>query len=435
MKLNVKTPALATLLLFFSTLAPAEGPEILSAERAGLSTARLARLDQSMQAYVDRNEVAGVVVLLARKGKIVHLKSFGMADAEAGIDMKNDTMFRIASMTKAITSVAMLMLYEEGKFLLDDPVSGYIPEFKDPQVLVVHKPEDNKPEPYTLEPARSEITIRHLLNHTAGITYGFWGEPYISEMYRKAGISDGISQTNGTIGAMVKKLAQLPLVNHPGEQWHYGLNTDVAGYLVEYFSGQTLAEFFQQRIFQPLGMKDSYFFLPANKVDRLAGVYVPRAGGGIEKLPDELQTDGPVIYSASYHYKGPRTYYSGGGGLVSTAEDYYRFLQMLLNQGELGGKRLLGRKTVELLNSNQIGDLNIFNKGYKFGLGLALHEGPAVSGRIGSTGEFRWGGFFNTGFWVDPHEDFIFIILTQTRRIVTDIQDKFRVLAYQAITD
>ena len=349
--------------------------------------------------------------------------------------MENDAIYRIASMTKAITSVALMMLYEEGKFLLDDPVSKYIPEFKDPKVLIVYRPEDSRFQSYTLEPAKSEITIRQLLTHTSGISYGFWGRPYIAEMYRKAGISDGLVQTDGTIGDMVKKLAKMPLISQPGEVWHYGLSLDVAGYLVEYFSGQTLQDFFHERIFAPLGMKDTYFFLPQDKIKRLTQVYVPKEGGGIAKLPEEIQTEGDTIYSTSYHYKGPQTYFSGGAGLVSTADDYYRFLQMMLNRGELNGHRLLGRKTVELMTVNQIGDLKTFTKGYKFGLGFAVHQGPEYSGRIGSAGEYRWGGFFNTGFWVDPEEDLICIVMTQTRRILTDIQDKFRVMSYQAIVD
>lgn len=403
-------------------------------ERVALSSERLKRLDSQLAAAVSNQEVAGGVAMIIRGGEVAYLHAFGMADRENGKDMDTDSIFRIASMTKAITSIAVMMLFEEGHFLLDDPVAKYLPVFdREMQVLVANGDQ------YSLVPAVKAITIRHLLNHTSGISYGFLGEPHIADMYARAGISDGLTQTEGTIGEMVNNLTALPLVNQPGEQWHYGLNTDVLGYLVEVISGQTLAAFFRTRIFEPLDMSDTHFFIPANKEERLATLYTPNTNGGISRLGEDPMTIGTALFSASYHYKGPRTYFSGGAGLASTATDYGRMLQMLLNGGELGDTRLLSRKTVELMTSNQIGDLSIDppeDPITRFSLGFSVDGGPAVSGQIGSPGVYAWGGFFNTTYWVDPDEALIAILMTQLYpNDDSDIQEKFRNLVYQTIID
>lgn len=411
--------------------APQIGLPSVAPEKVGLSTDRLERIDKVMQQYVDEKKIAGVVTLVARRGKVAHLGTYGMADIEADKPMQANAIFRIASMTKPITSVAVMMLYEEGHFLLSDPISKYIPEFKNPQVLMPSSAGDS----YTTEPAKAEITIRQLLSHTSGISYLFMGREHIAELYRKAGISDGLVQTEGTIGDNVRRLAGLPLFSQSGEAWEYGLSVDVLGYFIEVISGMSLDGFFRERIFKPLRMEDTYFYLPEDKVSRLAALYSPVPDGGLDEFPETPVEFGYLVMSSTYHYSGPRTYYSGGGGLVSTASDYARFLQMMINGGELEGVRLLSRKTVETMTTSHIGDFGIWG-GSKFGLGFGIYPGPGESGTLNSAGSYNWGGIFNTGFSVDPREEFISIIMTQLYpNDQSDIGDKFSVLAYQAIVD
>ena len=384
-----------------------------------------------MQSYVDDKLLAGSLVLLVRHGKVVYLRGFGDMDRERGKPMREDTIFRIASMTKAVTSVAVMMLFEEGRFLLEDPVHKYIPAFKGPRVLVTAPGGGD----YELVPATREITIRDLLRHTSGISYGFLGGEQIGRLYSEAGVSNGLIQTEGTIGEMVERIAAQPLLSQPGEAWVYGLNTDVLGYLVEILSGQTLAAFLQERIFTPLRMTDTHFFLPADKVARLAALYRP-TDAGIERTPNGRQKVGAAVFSGDYHYSGPTSYFSGGAGLASTIGDYARFLQMVLNGGELDGVHLLGRKTVELMTVNHIGDLETLVPGHGFGLGFSIHKGPGVTGGIESTGTFGWGGFFHTNYWVDPQERMFGLFMSQIfPGDHSDAQQRFRTLAYQAIVD
>ncbi|MFC1693949.1 serine hydrolase domain-containing protein [Candidatus Latescibacterota bacterium] len=423
---------LIVLILVLSPAVSGQGLPAVSPEEVGLSGERLERIDTVVEQYIDENKVAGVVALVARKGKIAHLKAFGMSDIEAKKPMRTDTIFRMASMTKPITTVAVMMLYEEGHFLLNDPLSKFIPEFRDMKVLVPSSPGEASSRPYTLVPAKNEITILNLLNHTSGITYGIKGHEHIARLYSKAGISDGLTQTEGTIGDTVKKMAKMPLVNHPGEAFHYGLSIDVLGYFVEVISGMPLDEFFRERIFKPLGMKDSYFFLPDDKVSRLAALYESTADGGIRRAPEFPVVQGYTIHSSNYHYQGPRTYFSGGAGIVSTIDDYTRFLQMILNGGELEGARLLSRKSVELMTNNSLGDL--WNEKEKFGLGFGIRPLNGHFDELGTAGTYRWSGYFGTNFWVDPEEEMIMIILTQLRPR-TNLNSKFKVLAYQAVVD
>ena len=398
-----------------------------------LSAERLGRIDRAVQDSIKRNEIAGGVALVARRGKVAYLRSFGMMDREAKKPMARDTIFRIASMTKAITSTAVMILVEEGRLGLNDPVSKYLPEFKEMKVLVPS--EDNTS--YTLVPEERPITVRHLLTHTSGIDYRFNNNEHLAELYVKAGISDGLSQTQGTIGDMVKKLAKLPLLHQPGERWTYSLSIDVLGRLVEVASGQPLDRFFAERIFGPLGMPDTQFFLPKEKTARLAAVYTPTKDGNIRKLGDqEVITTGPLVWSASYHYRGPRTYFSGGAGLSSTVHDYWRFLQMFLNGGTLKSNRILSRKTVELMTVNHTGNFETFQEGEGFGLGFAVHLGPGKSGQYGSVGDYSWGGFFYTTFWADPKEELIGILMTQLRpNNHSDLLEKFRTVVYQSVAD
>ncbi len=419
------------LLLFAGSVASQSLPQALP-EDVGFSADRLTRIGAQIEYAIDERQIAGAVAMVARDGRVAYFERFGMADIDDGEAMQIDTLFRLASMTKPITSLAVMMLYEEGHFLLNDPVSRYLPELAEPDVIVM----DANGE-YGTEPAQAEISIHDLLTHTSGIGYRFLasGEPRatISNLYVEAGISDGLIQTDGRIEQLPRLLGELPLLFEPGTAFSYGLNTDVLGRLIEVVSGLSLAEFFEQRIFLPLGMNDTRFFLDADQAERLAGVYNNAADGSLVELGTEPQVAGPLTYSANFHYEGPQSYYSGGAGLVSTASDYARFLQMLLNGGELDGVRLVGPRTVEFMTRNQIGEMNV-SPGVKFGLGFGIVVDPGLTGETQSEGNYYWGGFFNTNFFVDPGERMFAILLTQRfPPDATNIQDKFVAAVYQAI--
>jgi CubicO group peptidase (beta-lactamase class C family) len=402
-----------------------EGPPRAKPEEVGVSSERLARIHTAMQRYVDRGEVAGVVTLVARRGRVIHLDSVGYRDAKAKAAMTDDTIFRIASMTKPITSVALMMLFEEGHFLLSDPVSKWLPEFADPKVALPAPPGERIDVPYTTVPAKRPITVKHLLTHTAGLPNAYRG--LTQPLYLKTATSQAAGDT---MADAVGRLAKLPLNFQPGEAWEYGPATDVAGRLVEVISGQTLDEYFRKRIFEPLGMRDTYFYLPASKVDRFAALYRP----GPDKKAELAEAPGPN----SRWVKEPHVYFSGAGGLVSTAADYFRFQQMMLNGGELDGTRLLGRKTVELMTTNHTGDLPIWltGPGYGFGLGYSVVRDVGASGLPASAGTYSWGGAFCTYFWVDPAEEMIGILMAQVRPYNhLNIRQEFQVLACQAIVD
>lgn len=374
-------------------------------EKAGGSTRVIPRYTfeaarEVLDKAVDQGGILGAVGLVAVGGRVVFREAFGRRDIDDDVPMREDTIFRIASMTKPITSVAVLMLHEEGRFQLDAPIARFIPEFEHPEIVVRST---NDPREFERVPAQREITIRHLLTHTSGISYGFSDVPPLTRLYAEAEVSDGLVQTEGTIGQGIRRLAKQPLLHEPGTAWKYGLSTDVLGRLVEVVSGKTLAKFFEEDIFAPLGMKDTHFFLPEEKVSRLASVYRLR-DGNLRELPVEPIEEGPVVFSASYHYQGPRTYFSGGAGLVSTVDDYYRFCQMLLNGGELDGARLLEPETVREMTTNQIGELSVGDG--KFGFGFSIETKDTV-------GAFGWGGFFFTSFWIDPESEAIGIFMAQ----------------------
>ena len=312
---------------------------LVAPEKCGLSSDRLKTIDRVLNKYVTQKEVAGGVALIARKGQVGYLKSFGMKDIETNQPMTNDAIFRIASMTKAITNVAVMILFEEGYFSLDDPISKFIPEFSEMQVMAI----DTAKKTYKLEKARGLITIRHLLNHTSGLTYDFIGQEYIHDIYVENNIYSGLGATTGTIEDMVKRLAKLPLVNHPGEKFQYGLNMDVLGYLIEKISGKPFDKFLSERIFVPLRMTDTYFYPPNEKLNRLATLYGLDTSGQLEKIKGEVKS-GSIIYSDHTTHASNKTYFSGGAGLVSTATDYFKFLQMLLNDGVYNNKRILAQK-------------------------------------------------------------------------------------------
>lgn len=407
---------------------PAIGQSVVVHEESGLSLEKLQTIDRILNEYVDKEKVAGGVALIARKGQIGYLKAFGMKDLDSKQPMKTDDIFRIASMTKAITVAGTMMLFEDGYFTLDDPLSKFIPEFSEMQVMV----KDTVNKSYTLEKAKSQITIRQLLTHTSGLTYDFFSQPYISEIYTQNNIYNGLGESEGTIGDMVKRLAKLPLKNHPGERFQYGMNMDVLGYLIEIISGQTFDEYLRDNIFEPLQMNNTYFYLPKQKKDRIATLY------GFNSLGKPIKLEGTS--DDGYHsdfdvHESNKTYFSGGAGLFSTAEDYYKFLQMLLNNGFYNNKKLLSRKTIELMTSEQTGDKFYWWKGHGFGFGFAISRGPMFTGNPGSEGTYSWVGYFATNFWVDPQEELIGIFLTQLNPRKNDMDVKFKNLMYQAINE
>lgn len=399
-----------------------------SAESVGMSSERLARIDSMCANAVKNGSVPGVVALIARNGKIVLWKAYGMADNQAARSMKKDDIFRIASQTKAITSTAVMMLWEEGKFQLDDPISKYIPELKNPQVLNTFHYDDTT---YTTTSAKSEITIRQLLTHTSGIGYGMIdGDERMRMIYKKAGITDLFTTKNITIGESVKKLAKLPLHSEPGEKYTYSEGLDVLGYFIEVVSGMPFDVFLKTRIFDPLGMNDTRFYQPENKAGRLVAVQQKNKNGQWEKYP-------VTFYDPDYPVKGAKTFFSGGAGLSSTAKDYATFLQMYLNGGEYNGVRLLSRTTVDLIMADQ--NLKVWEKDADYHLGLAFsveNQGGHDKGNKGSIGTFGWGGYFNTQYFADPKEKVIGIIMKQTQGPVNDETGwKFRQMIWQTIDD
>jgi CubicO group peptidase (beta-lactamase class C family) len=398
-----------------------------SPESVGLSSERLGRIAAAVDQSIKDKEIAGAVTMVVRRGKVAWLKPQGMLDREAGRAMPADALFRICSMTKPITSVAVMMLYEEGRFQLGDPISKYLPEFKNPKVLV--KPA-NGGTAYSI-PATREITIRDLLRHTSGLTYNWNAD--LGKMYDDANVATGLLEYDGTIADNVKRLAAQPLLFNPGERWEYSLGVDVLGRLVEVVSGMPLDEFFKKRIFEPVGMKDTYFYVPQDKVNRLAVAYGVFEGKEATRFPDKPVVDGLLTYDASYPVAGPKKLFSGGGGLVSTAEDYARFCQMMLDNGMVNGKRLLSRKTVELMTHDQLGKIG---PDQGFGLGFGVDGVKAPIDELGSPGEYGWGGFFYTSFTIDPKEQMIVIFMAQLHPAGdVSIQNRVKTLVYEAVND
>ncbi|MBX2929404.1 MAG: beta-lactamase family protein [Saprospiraceae bacterium] len=411
------------ILLLWAGLAVAQVLQAAKPESVKMSSERLQHIDRTVQAYIDSSYIPGAVALIVRDGKVAYHKAFGYADVEARKPLERDAIFRIASQTKAVTSIAVMMLYEEGRFLLDDPVSKYIPAFAKPQVLQQYNAQDTT---YSTLPAKREITIRDLLTHTSGIGYAGIGTPEAKAIYAKHDIPSGIGTPNGDLGAAINRLAALPLMHQPGERFTYGLNTDVLGYFVEVVSGMSLDAFFHKRIFEPLGMKDTYFYLPAAKHARLTRLYTENSNKKILAFPNIGGLD------PDFH-KLAGTFYSGGAGLASTAYDYAIFLQMLLNGGEYNGRRLLSPAAVRMITTNQIGDLQVGVR--KFGLGFAIATEEEAARIPYSVGTFDWGGAFATTYWADPQERIIGVIMTQKYpNSYGDLNNKFKVLVYQAVT-
>ena len=398
----------------------AQGLPNATPESLGMSADRLQRLSTVMKQAVDEGQVSGLVTLVARKGRVVHFQSYGELDRETHVPMPKDAIFRIASMSKAITSVAVVMLMEEGKILMGDPVSKFIPAYQNTTVAV---PGATVSAELTSVPARRQITIRDLLTHTAGLSYGTGA---LEAQYKARDVFMWyFADKNEPIGVTMERLASLPQAAQPGERWVYGFATDLLGAVVEKASGLTLDQFFRTRIFEPLKMVDSSFYLPEAKVSRFATVY-SYAPTGLTRAPDPGRGQGDYV-------TGPRKSFSGGAGVLSTASDYARFLQMLLNGGELDGVRLLGPKSVQMMISNQVG--NLYEDGrLGFGLGFEIVEHVGRSGRPGSVGEFSWGGAYYTKFWVDPVEKVVAVFMTQLLPSQGPrLQEQFRMLVNQSI--
>ena len=396
---------------------------VSKAEDVGISSERLKRIHPMIQSHVDAKDYSGAVTLVSRKGKVVHFEAHGMADVEGGKEMRTDTLFRLASMTKPMTAVSILMLLEEGKLVLSDPVSKFIPEYKNPQLAVWTLPNDPAGAGLRLVPAAREITIRDLLSHTSGLANGFEGPA--GDYVRKANLPRG-----GSLDERVKRLAKLPLNFQPGTQWEYspGTGFDTLGRVVEILSGMSLEQFFQARIFQPLGMKDTFFTVPASRLGDVTVAYT-KGDGGLVRPPAAAAVAEPG-----------GQYFSGAGGLTGSAADYLLFGQMLLNGGQLNGARLLSRKTVELMTSVATGDLDLRNyagdqvlKGYGFGLGVRVRRSTGENGWMGSVGDYGWAGALGTYFWIDPKEQLIGIVMIQTRN--TRLRMEYPNLVYQAVSD
>ncbi|MGI9233796.1 MAG: serine hydrolase domain-containing protein [Woeseiaceae bacterium] len=391
----------------------------------GLVSDRLGRIDTAIDAEVAAKRIPGAVALIVKNGEIAYHKSFGFADIDSEKPMQSDSIFRIASMTKAVTSVAVMTLYEQGRFQLNDPVAKYIPEFAN---MAVISELDEQGEVGNTVPATKPILIVDLLTHSSGIGYPFIPGK-LQSTYEAAGIIDGLTIENITLASQMKLLAQQPLLFEPGSKFAYGLSTDVLGYLIEVVSGKSLDQYFADEIFQPLGMTDTYFYLPESKADRLVTLYNDLDGVGlVEHQGSDIAGD---ENDALYPIIGAKTYFSGGAGLSSTAADYARFLQMLLNDGELDGVRILGRKTVELMRTGRVdwdGD-NVAD----FGLGFVVVSDIGKRGELSSVGAYAWGGAFDTTFWIDPAENLIGVYMSQARPTKSTMSSRFGTLVYQAL--
>ena len=390
-------------------------------ENQGVSSDRLDRIDTYLNKAIEKNQIPGAVALIRRNNKIIYNKAFGYSDVENKIMYSTDDIFRIASMTKAVTSLAVLMLWEEGGFNLDDPIEKYIPEFKNLKILTDFNQTDST---YLSKPAKNKISIRHLLTHTSGIGYGVIDQDArFNAMYKKNSIVDLFTTDSINIESNVKKLAQLPLHHEPGEAFTYGESLDVLGYFIEVISQKSLDVFFKERIFEPLEMKDTYFYLPTTHQDRLVPVQTKKDGFWTKYQGD--------FYDTNYPVKGAKTFLSGGAGLSSTTADYSNFLQMFLNKGSFNGKQILGKKTVELVHINQNSHIPDSSIGLAFGL---VSEKDQALGGKGSAGTITWGGYFNTSYFADPVENITGIVFKQTREIEEEYTSvEFRTLVYQSL--
>jgi CubicO group peptidase (beta-lactamase class C family) len=414
----------AWLLPFATIVASSMAGDLPRAEPAqvGLDAARLDQASALFRQAVEKKEIAGAVLLVARHGKVAYLEAIGKQDVEANVAMSPGTVFRIASMTKPVTSVATMALADEGKLDLSDPISKFLPEFRFMKVALPRRragggtpAAGDSGEEFELVQAYRPITVRDLLMQTSGICYRFANRPILGRLYAEAGICDGLTPSEISLEENVRRIAALPLIHQPGTAWEYGLNTDVLGRLVEVASGRPLGSFIDQRILRPLKMTETHFLLPEAECGRLAALYEPGPDGKIRRVADGPTVKGPLIYSADAAYRQRPGYFSGGAGLLSTAGDYARFLQMLLNRGELDGARVLRPETVDAMTRDQTEGLplSIPVHGFAFGYGFGIATGPPADGKKDPAGTFSWGGIYYTDFWVDPRDEVIGVMMTQ----------------------
>lgn len=389
--------------------------------------------------HVEEELIAGASALVLQDGEVSYRDHVGWMDFRNEIPMSDSTLFRIASMTKAVTSAAVMLLYEEGQLSLSDPVSEYIPAFSNPVVVVGWDTSSSGTvTPKTIS-AKREITIHDLLSHTSGLSYNFMSGENFASLYQQAGVTDGLTQIDITLDQNIERLAELPLMYQPGTRWHYSLSHDVLGRVIEIVSGESLDKFFQEHIFRPLDMNNTHFFISRDKVDRLATLYTIDSEQKITPTGEEPIRAGNLVYSSDFHYQGPKKYYSGGAGLVSTINDYGRFLQMLLNGGELEGTHLLKPGSVKTMTQNQIETLTISpftGHGDKFGYGFGVLTEAGKTNDVASVGTYSWGGIFNTYYWVDPQEQIVGIIMTQLFPYDhLTLRNDFKETVYEVIRD
>lgn len=406
------------------TSGAAQGITSADPETVGFSTERLQRLDKAFSAYAENGDLPGGVLLIGRRDKVVYHKPFGYADVAAKTPIAVDALFRIASQTKAIVSVGVLMLQEQGKLNISDPLSRFIPEFSKTTVAIPG--EDGT---YDVVPADRQITIRDLLTHTSGIGYGYG---VAAKEWQEAGIQGWyFADRKEPILETVKRMAGLPMDAQPGTQFVYGYSTDILGAVIEQASGETLESFLSEHILNPLAMSDTHFYVPASKAARLMPVYNPLPDGGLKKA-----AEGPGMDTQGQYISGPRTSFSGGAGLISSAADYYRFLLMLENQGFGNGKQLLSPRTVKLMTVNHLPDSAGWNQGSGFGLGFSIVTDMGNAGAYGTEGSFGWGGAYHSTYWVDPEEELVVVYFTQVRpNAPVPDHTVLRNLIYQAMVD
>lgn len=401
------------------------------AKSQGFSLEKLERVPALLKEAIERKQIIGAVVLVARRGKVIHVSTAGLRDIESKAPMTDGTIFRIASMSKPITSVAVMQLVEDGKLKLTDPLSKFVPEFKEMKVAVPS--EDGKS--FEVVKAEREITIHDLLTHSSGITYRIMRKPHVAKLYEEAGVCDGLAESPVSLADNVRKIARLPLVCQPGSAWEYGLNTDVLGHVVEVASGKSLENYMRERIFTPLKMNDTSFNLARDKHSRLASLYTILEDKSFRKVGDKPVTTGPFVYSATVPTHADNTYFSGGAGLVSTAGDYFRFGQMMMNGGELNGVRVLKPETVAMMTKNQLGKLRVppAKSLMGYGVGMVSEEGKKDHNDPASVGTFSWGGAYGTFFWVDPKNELVCVFLAQFFPPDFAVSTEFKKAVYAAM--
>ncbi|HMK17640.1 MAG TPA: serine hydrolase domain-containing protein [Chitinophagaceae bacterium] len=419
---NPRTVLISVVILFISLLGQSQVIQT-GTKNSSVDYERLAKIDELVNEYISKNWLTGSVSIVIKDNQVVQYKGYGYADVATKKPMKNDAIFRIMSQTKAITSIGAMILYEQGKFLLDQPISDFIPEFKNPVVLDKFNDADTT---YTTVPAKSEITFRQLFTHTSGLDYTDIGSSKVAAIYSKNHIPSGLGYFDADLLERMKALGKLPLSFQPGEKWQYGLNSDLLGCLIEVISGMNLEDFLRKNIFDPLGMKDTYFNVPSPKANRLATVYTEDASSKIIPWSHEFRNidpDYPIM---------KKRYFSGGAGLSSTAFDYAIFMQMLLNGGKYNGHQILGKRTVEMITSGQLKEGMLGDDNMGLGFGITSEKTAAKEPR--NAGSFSWGGYYGTTYWADPKSKLVCLFMTQQNpNSHGDLEAKFEAIVYSSL--